>query len=447
MKKHSVGASRVGRPRLGHRNQLAAVACAAVVVAVIAGCGSSASSQTASPPSSTAGSSAVSSPSTGGSAGTSSLPASGPGTGSGTVKVGVECASSGKNQNPECLQTFNALADYANANGGINGYKIEIDNCDVSTAGATPSVTANCATKQAVEDGVDAIVATNGGIGVTPVMEAHNIPIIAPIDVDTDFDTSPVSFPVWSWEGADWGGLIQDAVQNGLKKPAYTNPESAFGASPIASIKQGYAKYSITPSQVSAPLTAVSFQSQVLSLKSKNVDTVYPLLPASSIVAMVKTASAINYKPQWGVVWNTYDQRIEKILSPLSSSASLVTAIPFKSYQTAGGQMSSVVQKYSGKSVDFSYLSIDNYVGMEMLFQALSHMSGPATSQKILSQMGTQSFTSEWLPAPVSWSTSHGALCRIASTATYIMKMENGAWTQAAGPNNIDIAPIAGCKS
>jgi ABC-type branched-subunit amino acid transport system substrate-binding protein len=422
--------------------QLTAFASAASLMLLLAACGSSSPSGSTSTPANSAPAA--------GSTGTtsSSLPASGKGTGTGTVRVGVQCSSTGYAAEPECITTFNALAAYANAHGGINGYKIAIDNCDTSSELTNPSVSAQCATKQVTQDGDIAFVGLNGPLGVTPVAQAHNIPIISPIDVEPDYDTSPVSFPVYAWQAGAWQALIDYLSTHGFKHPAYTNTDSTIGAAAVAAVQDGYGKIGITPKSVVALLTAVSFQPQVETLYTDGVDSVYPILADPAIVAMVQESDSIGFHPAWATDWDAYDQRVETILGPLGSSASLYTTMPFKSYETAGAAEKSIVAKYApGQSWEFSFVSILNWIGTEILFQALEKMSGPATPAKLLAQLHSDTFTSEWLPAPVNWKNTTGRNCQIASTEAYIAKMENGVWTQIYGPFNAPPAPVTGCHT
>jgi ABC-type branched-subunit amino acid transport system substrate-binding protein len=446
------GGSRCGGvPGRRWRAMTTAVGAVALVAALLSACGSSKSTSTAttvSPTttSSTASPSAATSPSTSSS---SSLPASGPGTGSGTVTVGVQCANTGEAAEPECLTTFHALAAYANSNGGINGYKISIDDCDISNAQATPTVTGTCADKQITEDHDMVLVGLNGGLGVTPVADANSVPIISPIDVESDFDTAPMSFPVYAWNTGGWTAIAQYMVKIGLTHPAYTNPQSELGAETIGAVSAAYKALNIPLKQVNASLTAVSFQPQVEALKAEGVDSVFPVLADPAIIAMVQESAAIDYHPAWASIWDSYDQRVEKTLAPLSSSNNLYLSAPFKPYETAGQLESSTVAKYApGQSWEFSFISINDWIGMEILFQALEHMSGPASSQKILGQLNTRSFTSEWLPAPVSWTNTTGPLCRLASADTYFYKLESGKWTYVSGPTpTANVPAVTGCKS
>jgi Periplasmic binding protein len=431
--------------------QLAAagvVTTAMLVACSSPGSSSSPASSTATSTSAAPQSSSSSTSSSSTSTSSSSLPASGPGSGSGTVKIGVMCPGSGPDAEPECISTYNALAAYANSKGGINGYKITIDNCDPGIAAlANPSLYTQCANKQITQDNDTVMMGLNGPLGVTTVADAHGIPIIAPIDVEPDYDTAPMSFPIYSWQAGAWSALIKYFSTQGLKHPAYTDTQSTIGAAAKAAVQEGYGKLGITPSSVVALLTSVTFQPQVETLQSEGVDAVFPVLADPAVVAMVQEADAIGYHPAWATDWDAYDQRVEKLLGPLGSTANLYTTTPFKTYAVAGALEKSTVAQYApGQSWEFSFISILNWIGMETLFQALDKMSGPATSAKIVHQLQTDTFTSEWLPGSFNWQHTTGPYCQIASNEAYVDKMENGVWTQVAGPFNAPPpTPVTGC--
>jgi ABC-type branched-subunit amino acid transport system substrate-binding protein len=338
------------------------------------------------------------------------------------------------------------MAAYANSSGGINGYKIQIDECDVSSSLTNPSVDGSCATKQITQDGDTVLLGLNGGLGVTPVADANGVPIISPIDVEADYDTAPMSFPTYAWQAGAWEALIQYFSTHGFKSPAYTDTQSTIGAGAKSAIQAGYSKVGISTKSVVALLTAVSFQPQVETLQSQGVDSVYPILADPAIVAMVEEADAIGYHPAWANDWDVYDQRVEKLLGPLDAKAGLYTAAPFKTYAESGQLEKSIVQQYApGQSWEFSFISINDWIGMEILFQALEKMSGPATPAKVAQQLRTDSFTSEWLPSPVNWKNTTGTFCQIASTQAYIDKLENGVWTQIGAVDAPPPQAVTGC--
>lgn len=380
----------------------------------------------------------------------SSLPPSGPGKGTGTVRVGVACSTTGIEPMPECLTTFDAMAAYANSKGGINGYKIVIDNCYLGTSLLNPSLTEKCATKEVTETHDQLLLGRNGGLGVMSVLDAHDVPCLGCVDVEPTFDTAPMSFIYYGWQPDSWVSLIKYSHSNGYTHPAYTTTETTIGSAATAAIKAEYKNLHTTPKSVDAELTAVSFTAQVELLKSEGVDIVYPVLADPSIVTMVKEADAIGYHPAFATDWDSIDQRVEKILAPIGTSNILFSTAPFKTYGVVGSLEKSTVAKYepSGRTWEWSFVSIWNWIGMEFLFQALEHMSGPATSAKLVAQLRKDTFTSEWLPHSVNW--RHTGIghkyCQIAENTTYIYKLEKGVWKQIGGPYN-DPPPfvVTGC--
>lgn len=416
---------------------------------VLAACSSSAksggSSSSAAGSSSAAATGASSSASSGAAA--QSLPTSGPGTGTGTIKVGVQCQPGGYQPSPECLPTFQAAAAYANSNGGINGYKIEIDNCITSTDPTDVAASAQCLTKQITQNGDQVIIGLNGGVGDTAILDAHNIPVINPIDVEPEFDSAPMSFPIYGWQASAWGTMVQYLATQGIKTPAVTDTQNTIGAAAKQAVIDAYKSLNITPKVVPALLTAVSFQPQVELMQSEGVDAVYPVLAPASTVAIAQEADAIGYHPAIGTIWNAYDQKDEKTLSTAGAASKIYTTAPFKSYDSdTGNLLQSTVNKYAPSAGwDFSFQSIVNWIGMEILFQALTKMSGPATSANIVTQLKSQTFTSEWLPKSVSWNNTSGPSCQIAGDTAYVFQLVNGKWSQVGDTYDVPPGTVANC--
>ena len=89
-----------------------------------------------------------------------------------------------------------ATADWINANGGINGKKLNLIICDSQT---DPNQTAACA-REAVADHVVAVVGTYAANGaqIPPILQAANIPYMPSYPVAPAEFTSPISFPTTS---------------------------------------------------------------------------------------------------------------------------------------------------------------------------------------------------------------------------------------------------------
>jgi ABC-type branched-subunit amino acid transport system substrate-binding protein len=89
-----------------------------------------------------------------------------------------------------------ATADWINANGGINGKKLNLIICDSQT---DPNQTAACA-REAVADHVVAVVGTYAANGaqIPPILQAAGIPYMPSYPVAPAEFTSPISFPTTS---------------------------------------------------------------------------------------------------------------------------------------------------------------------------------------------------------------------------------------------------------
>ena len=149
----------------------------------------------------------------------------------------------------------NAAAAAINANGGINGGKLEVINCNEQ---ATPAGAQACA-EQAVNEGVAAVVGSSSVNGQTfyPIFEAAGIPVIGLTGPNSTDLTSPMSYPVSSTIVSQMVGAGVVAGQNGCTSLGIvaTDIPAAQQAAKLVELgfrSTGQTKVQVTPVQVSA---------------------------------------------------------------------------------------------------------------------------------------------------------------------------------------------------
>lgn len=109
-----------------------------------------------------------------------------------------------------------AAAAQINANGGINGGRLEVITCNEQ---ANPAGAQACA-EQAVREGVAAVVGSNStnGEAFYPILEGAGIPVIGVLGPNPKDLTSPMSFPISATIASQMIGAGVMAGQNGCEK-------------------------------------------------------------------------------------------------------------------------------------------------------------------------------------------------------------------------------------
>ena len=141
--------------------------------------------------------------------------------------------------------TVRAYFDEVNAAGGVNGYKLQLLDCD----SRWDTSAAHSCSEQLISQGILAIVGWTSVSGEQPetkYLTSNGIPIFGGLGVDSEF-TSPLSFPVGAPLGRGGYATGLRACQLGLKNPGIVYLNANFAASLDGGILAGLKTCGITP--------------------------------------------------------------------------------------------------------------------------------------------------------------------------------------------------------
>ncbi|WP_081906739.1 MULTISPECIES: ABC transporter substrate-binding protein [Actinomycetes] len=171
-----------------------------------------------------------------------------------------------------------AAAASINANGGINGGKLEVISCNEL---ATPAGAQACA-EQAVAEGVAAVVGSSSINGQTfyPIFEAAGIPVIGLTGPNSTDLTSPMSYPVSGTIVSQMVGAGVAAGQNGCKSLGIVatdipTAQQAAGLVKLGFGSTGQSKVAVTP----VPPSATDF-APVVASSTRDTDCITFVLNA-----------------------------------------------------------------------------------------------------------------------------------------------------------------------
>jgi branched-chain amino acid transport system substrate-binding protein len=199
------------------------------------------------------------------------------------------------------------LVSDLNAQGGINGRKIELAIYDDAT---NPTEAARGATKLIREDGVAAIIGVSTGSGTlaaAPIAAREQVPMLAPnatISVTArDSASYPYVFRTMSNDLVNTKRLYDAAVANGAKKVAIFYQEDAYGKDSAVYVKK-LAEERGTPitDMASAPLKSIEVAAQAVKLRGSAPDAVIMQVTAPALgAAFVRAAKQVGLDvPIWG---------------------------------------------------------------------------------------------------------------------------------------------------
>jgi branched-chain amino acid transport system substrate-binding protein len=192
--------------------------------------------------------------------------------------------------NPEAFSAGDAFVKQLNANGGINGHPIKIEDCD---SDLNPNKETACF-QQAVTDKVAAVVGSFtifASLGGMKLLEQAGIPYVGGNGVDLSEFTSKMSFPADGGEVGWYQGEASLMKEAGVKNPGLLYCDTA-ACTLSKTLAQTYWKSTGggTIKTVEAPLASPQYTSQAALVSSGGVDGV---MLASATQAIPKMVSAV----------------------------------------------------------------------------------------------------------------------------------------------------------
>lgn len=186
-----------------------------------------------------------------------------------------------------------------NAQGGVNGRKIELAIYDDTT---NPTEAARGATKLIREDGVVAIIGASTGSGTlaaTPIAAREKVPMLAPnatISVTArESQQYPYVFRTMSNDLVNTKRLFDAVIAGGAKKIAIFYQEDAYGKDSAVYVKQLAEERKVPITDMSsAPLKAIEVAAQAMKLRSSSPDAVIMQVTAPALgAAFVRAARQV----------------------------------------------------------------------------------------------------------------------------------------------------------
>jgi len=343
------------------------------------------------------------------------------------------------------LATVNATVAAINADGGINGHKLDMVICDTQSSAA---VAQTCAS-QAVARKSPAVVSFTGeGSAIVPILQAAHIPdidaAISPVEL-----TSPVSFTIGPSASGLAYGLGTIAVREKCTKLAFIGIlPSAFVAVAEAAygdVKQVVSGHGVTllPAIQAVP-GSPDFSSSIDAAQSEGADCIaYQAIDNADAVAIVKSARSIGYKGKLITAVSEYTASGLSSLGPEANGV-LADGSIWPVSQSSGHKG---VQEFTAQMAKFGGLSTttlgqNEAVWMEIrLFAAVASQVKTVTAASILAALNRLHGYATGLTPPISYNITapDPALgARIFLPDIVIGDFQNGEFVPAGG--FVDIA-------
>lgn len=390
---------------------------------------------------------AAGSPSSGGSGSGGGIGSGGIGSGgsgsvvtNGVIKVGGIFSESGGIDSTVEEDTVRACFQMVNAQGGVNGNKLQLVSYD-------DGLNADTAYQEAVrldtQDHVFAIVgwlAPFGESRAAPYFEQHGIPIVGGLGVPEEFG-SAYSFPVSPIFHTDGYLLGQYAVANlHFHHPAVFLTQTA-GINDVANgIKDGAQANGVTINNndvVFVPFAATNFDNYLLQFQSEGVDGLITQLDPFSYVrlyqSMQRTNKIFPHLAGAGMDKQSVDQAI---------GSPLVGVYSFMPYREAQGNPdgnpevalynSTVAQYYRSQVPNMDAFSEGSWVACRVFAQALQKLGPNVTRDGLVQALNSGVYSTSGMAPNLNYGAT-GGQHDASHCALYITYTANRQWQTAQG--------------
>jgi branched-chain amino acid transport system substrate-binding protein len=357
-----------------------------------------------------------------------------------TIKIGGIFSESGGIDSTVEEDTVRACFQAVNAQGGVNGHKLQLVSYD-------DGLNADTAYQEAVrldtQDHVFAIVgwlAPFGEARAAPYFEQHGIPIVGGLGVPEEFG-SKYSFPVSPIFDTDGYLLGQYGVANlHFHHPAVILTQTA-GINNVANgIKAGAQANGVTVSNndvVFVPFAATNFDNYLLQFQSEGVDGLITQLDPFSYVrlyqSMQRTNKIFPHLAGAGMDKQSVDQAIGSPLVGVSS---------FMPYHEAQGNPdgnaevalynTTVARYYRNQVPNMDAFSEGSWVACRVFTQALQKLGANVTRDGLARALGSGVYSTGGMAPNLDYGSTNG-VNDASRCALYITYTSSARWQTAQG--------------
>lgn len=351
------------------------------------------------------------------------------------LTFGALCQESPPVVEVECYTTTQAVFDWYNAQGGLDGHPLELEHCDISAS--NPENMANCLQKLTGDSSVLAFVGNQGDEGIAALAEPAEMANIGPNILGLDAGTAPISFPLSPWGMGGFQASASYTVDQGAQKPAALYPDIQAGESALGGIKLAYSGAGIEVTGIKAAVDETTYTPLVAQAQQADADVLFILQPAQVLVTVFEDMGRLGYDPMVALPYTCFHDDFLEMVGSAGDGA--VCAVPFDLEDEALSELVEIMDEYGPDDWKLTYVAGNSYLAAKALIQALESIEGEITRPAILEAMRTLVFEHPMLPAPVDFASATGhAIMKAAKMGLYyIYELDDGELVKAS-PDPVD---------
>jgi ABC-type branched-subunit amino acid transport system substrate-binding protein len=338
--------------------------------------------------------------------------------------------------------TVRSYFDLVNAQGGVNGYKLQLLDCDSKY---DPSSAHQCAQKL-ISEGVLAIVgwlSLSGEQTETPYLTQQGVPIIGGLGVPAEFSSS-LSYPTTPSLVTEGTALGTRAGQVGLKKPGVIFLNANFIAPVETSFLNAMKAKGITPVDVeTVDATKADYTDIVLKFQSDGAQSVAAFVDPFSYARLFQAMERQNWHPPvlgGGLDKASANQQYDSGCGsscPVFGAESATPMLEYLDHQSTPAiaqYLNTVHTYYPGQYSALDTYSTYQWLAAEVFVQAIKNIgNAPVNRQSLVTALnGIKNYNDGGITPPFSYApgNSHDPL-----HCLQWIHNSNGRWGTTSGWN------------
>ncbi|ABE30214.1 amino acid/amide ABC transporter substrate-binding protein, HAAT family [Paraburkholderia xenovorans LB400] len=318
--------------------------------------------------------------------------------------------------------------DYINDQGGVNGRKLELIAED---DGYEPMRSLAGVKKLAEQDNVVAIVSPTGTPGVTamlPYAQERKLPIIAPYAFSHKLTTPTqryvfTSLPEVRLQADVLGTYLVKTLKHTKIAAIYQNDD--FGQDAVAGFEARMKKDNVPFTKLPFDRGTSNFSGVVSQARQSGAeDVVFFGIPRDGALIM-REANKMGWKPQFSGHSALGDPQTFTLAGAALVNGAIAVAVmePLDSKKPAVLDFIARQKKYLPKTPPTTY-SMHGYNAAEIFVEALKHVQGEPTGDKIVAALEQMNNFNTGLMSPITFTATQHA----GSNAVAFMRAEDGKW-------------------
>jgi branched-chain amino acid transport system substrate-binding protein len=366
---------------------------------------------------------------------TSTTQGAAPGVNHGTITVGGIYDETGPIDATVERDTVRSYFDLVNAQGGVNGYKFQLIDCDSKY---DPSSAHQCAQKL-ISQGVLAIVgwlSLSGEQNETPFLANQGVPIIGGLGVPAEFQ-SPLSYPTTPSLVTDGTALGTHAGQIHLKKPGVIFLNANFIAPVEQSFLNAMKAQGIQPVDVeTVDATKADYTDIVLKFQTSGAQSVAAFVDPFSYARLFQAMERQNFHVPvlgGGLDKASANRQYGSAVVGADSATPVLEYLDHQSTPAIAQYLNAVHTYFPGQFQALDSYTTYQWLAAEVFVQAVKSLGNtPATRTSLVNALnGIRNFDDGGITPPISYgSGNHDPLKCLQWLHNF-----NGQWRTTSGWN------------